>query len=155
MSMGDRPSLSYRALDAQVLAGRADAPALRDREGELTYAQLLHESAAIAGALRQLGVDDGDHVTLEIPRGREQVIAVLALARLGAVPGGNGSTRLVGDPPVLFRDASEPVPWRALVQAGRLDPAPARQSDSDDYEAGLLDAYEDVFQTLLSGGTVD
>jgi len=154
--MADRtPSLAYRALDAQVLAGRADQPALVDDRGPVTYAQLLHESAVIAGALAQLGIRHGDQVAVEVPRGREQVITVLALARLGAVPHGTASTRLVGSPPVLMRGKDDPVPWRVLIQAGRTDPAAARPSDTEAYEGLLLDAYEDIFSTLTAGGTID
>lgn len=150
-----RPSLAYRALDAQVLAGLADEPALVSEDGTFTYAQLLHESASIAGALQQLGVKEGDDVVLEVPRSHEQVVVVLALARLGAVPAGTGERRLVGTPPVYFHGDDEPVSWRILLQAGRTDPASARPSDTDEYEQLLLDTYEDVFTTLLAGGTID
>lgn len=151
-----RPSLAYRALDHQVLAGLADEPALTGQAGTLTYAQLLHETAVIAGALQQLGVGEGAKVAVEVPRGNEQVIAVLALARIGALPHGTAEQRFVGAPPVYFPGGeAEPVPWRVLIQAGRTDPAAARPSDSVEYEQVFFDAYEDVFTTLLAGGTID
>ncbi|MFI9550545.1 class I adenylate-forming enzyme family protein [Nonomuraea endophytica] len=69
-------------------AHRIAAPnriALVDQAGALTYAELdLHVRAAAAG-LRRLGVCQGDVAGVQVPNGRDAVIADLALAALGAV----------------------------------------------------------------------
>ncbi|MDQ4008055.1 MAG: propionyl-CoA synthetase [Actinomycetota bacterium] len=81
----------YNALDRHVVAGRADQPALvydspvTDRQQTFTYAELLEQVAAFAGALRALGVGRGDRVVIYMPMVPEAVVAMLACARLGAV----------------------------------------------------------------------
>lgn len=147
-------SLAFRALDAHVLAGRADEPALVDASGQLSYAQLLHESASIAGALAQLGLGDGDAITIAIDQHREHVVSVLAAVRLGLVPTDDAPHRLVGDPPSFSSPGQDPVGWPVLVHAGRVDPAPARQHDTPEYEQQLLEAYADLLPVLLDGGTL-
>jgi len=81
----------FNALDRHVVDGRADQPALiydspvTGTRRTFTYAQLLEEVAAFAGALRQLGVDKGDRVVIYMPMVPQAVVAMLACARLGAV----------------------------------------------------------------------
>ncbi len=81
----------YNALDRHVVNGRADQPALihdspvTGTRATYTYAQLLEQVGAFAGALRALGVEKGDRVIVYMPMIPEAVIAMLASARLGAV----------------------------------------------------------------------
>jgi len=81
----------YNALDRHVVSGRADQAALiydspvTGVKRTLSYARLLQQTAAFAGALRALGVDRGDRVVIYMPMVPETVIAMLACARLGAV----------------------------------------------------------------------
>jgi propionyl-CoA synthetase len=81
----------YNALDRHVVNGRADQPALvydspvTGSSATYTYAQLLEQVAAFAGALRALGVVKGDRVVIYMPMVPEAVVAMLACARLGAV----------------------------------------------------------------------
>jgi propionyl-CoA synthetase len=81
----------YNALDRHVVDGRADQPALiydsavTGAKRTYTYADLLEQVAAFAGALRSLGVGHGDRVVIYMPMIPEAVIAMLACARLGAV----------------------------------------------------------------------
>ena len=51
----------------------------------ISYAELLDEVSALAGALSDLGVDRGDRVIVYMPMVPEAVFAMLACARLGAV----------------------------------------------------------------------
>jgi acetyl-CoA synthetase len=51
----------------------------------LTYRELYREVNRLAEALRRLGVKKGDRITIYMPAVPEQVVAVLAVARLGAV----------------------------------------------------------------------
>jgi propionyl-CoA synthetase len=81
----------YNALDRHVVNGRADQPALihdspvTGTTATLTYAVLLEQVAAFAGALRSFGVEKGDRVVIYMPMIPEAVVAMLACARLGAV----------------------------------------------------------------------
>jgi propionyl-CoA synthetase len=79
------------ALDRHVEGGRADQPALiydsavTDTQQVFTYRELLDQTARFAGALRDLGVGQGDRVVIYMPMIPQAVIAMLACARLGAV----------------------------------------------------------------------
>ncbi|MDQ3628586.1 MAG: propionyl-CoA synthetase [Actinomycetota bacterium] len=81
----------YNALDRHVVAGRGEQPAViydspvTGQVHTLTYARLLEDVAAFAGALRQLGVGKGDRVVIYLPMIPQAVVAMLACARLGAV----------------------------------------------------------------------
>src|SRR4029079_1951177 len=80
------------ALDRHVDGGRAEQHALiydspvTGAQRTYTYRELLDETARFAGALRGLGVGKGDRVVVYMPMIPEAVIAMLACARLGAVP---------------------------------------------------------------------
>jgi propionyl-CoA synthetase len=81
----------YNALDRHVVRGHGDRTALiydspvADTRKTYTYAQLLEQVAAFAGALRGFGVVAGDRVVIYMPMIPEAVVAMLACARLGAV----------------------------------------------------------------------
>lgn len=145
-------SLIFRVLDQHVIHGLADDPAIRDDRGTMSYAELLHESASVAGALRDIGIESGTEVGLDLPAGRERVVAVLACARLGAVPVESADFQLTGIPPVLHTIDTE-VPWDLLIHAGRIDPAPAPGEDADGYEDLMRQTFADLFATLETGGT--
>lgn len=86
-----RLNTCYNALDRHVIAGRGDQAALiydspvTGTSRTITYATLLQDVAAFAGALRDLGVEQGDRVVIYMPMVPESVVAMLACARLGAV----------------------------------------------------------------------
>lgn len=144
-------SLAYRALDAQVLAGHADDVALTDADSAVTFAQLLHESASIAGALKHFAIDVGTRVRIDEPHTRQQAVALLALIRLGAVPSDDSELALVGDVPELLQPGEEPVAWWILEQGGRTDPAAARESDDPGYVEDQLARFGAVLNPLLEG----
>ncbi|MEE2023687.1 MULTISPECIES: acetate--CoA ligase [Alkalimonas] len=82
---------SYLALDHHVAAGRGnqlaliyDSPVTNTRQN-FSYQLLLQQVQQCAGALRQLGVAKGDRVVIYMPMIPEAVIAMLAVARLGAI----------------------------------------------------------------------
>ncbi|WP_025129883.1 non-ribosomal peptide synthetase [Pseudomonas sp. PH1b] len=54
-------------------------------QGNLSYAELAREALQLAGALLDWGVQAGDAVAITLPKGREQVIAVLGILAAGAV----------------------------------------------------------------------
>ncbi len=83
-------NVAYNCLDRHVLAGNGDRVALH-WEGEpgdtrtLTYAELTREVKRAANMLAALGVTRGDRVVIYLPVIPEAVIAMLAVARLGAI----------------------------------------------------------------------
>ena len=88
--VGARTNLAYNAVDHHVAAGaggRAALVYLNERNGRrvLTYAQLQFEVTRVAAALRALGVEKGDRVTLSMPTCPEAVFLMLACARIGAI----------------------------------------------------------------------
>ncbi|MDR7087403.1 hypothetical protein J2X11_002242 [Aeromicrobium panaciterrae] len=143
-------SLVFRALDQHVVGGLADDTAVEDELGPLSYAELTHESACVAGAINHLGVESGTEVSIDIPSGRNLAIAVLACARLGAVPSAGGIYRFEGE---TFYTPETEVPWDLLMRAGRSEPSPAPDSDPEGYEDVMREAFPDLFSSLLAGGT--
>jgi hypothetical protein len=146
-------SLIFRVLDQHVIHGLADELAIQDERGMMSYAELLHESASVAGALRNVGVAPGTGVHIDLAAGRELVVAVLACARIAAVPRTAADITLTGMPPVLHLPDTE-VAWDLLIQAGRVDPAPAPPGDPEGYEALMRETYPGIFGPLEAGETV-
>lgn len=127
-------NVSYALLDAPVIAGRGEDPAL----GTMTVARLLEEVAALGGVLRHLGVSSGVPAVVDLPDDVDAVVAALATARIGGVVtttddpkapvvvvsagsalSGEGRTRLVKG-----EDVTEPdLEWNVMLRAGRTDPA--------------------------------
>ena len=83
-------NVAYNCLDRHVLAGNGDRVALH-WEGEpgdsrsYTYAELTTEVKRAANALVALGVTKGDRIAVYLPLIPEAIIAMLAIARLGAI----------------------------------------------------------------------
>ncbi len=81
----------YNCLDRHVEAGRGDQAALiydspmTGTVQTFTYRDLLDRTARLAGALAALGVSKGDRVVIYMPMVPEAAIAMLAVARLGAI----------------------------------------------------------------------
>jgi acyl-CoA synthetase (AMP-forming)/AMP-acid ligase II len=146
-------SLVFRTLDYQVVTGLADDIAVSDARGTVSYAQLLHESACIGAGLHHMGVEPGTSIVLDDLRGRDLVVSVLAVARIGALPAETADFLLAGTPPVLRAPDTEVV-WDLLDKAGRTEPATAPERDPDGYEAVMRGAYPEIFATLESGGTL-
>jgi acetyl-CoA synthetase len=84
-------NLCFNCVDRHVFAGHGGDTALiweGDTPGDvrsLTYDDLLREVQAMAGALKTLGAQKGDRVTIYMPMVLEGAIAMLACARIGAV----------------------------------------------------------------------
>jgi acyl-CoA synthetase (AMP-forming)/AMP-acid ligase II len=151
---GDDPgslNLCYHAVDLAVIRGAAVDPAVRHPGGELDYATLLERVAALAGALRGLGAVPGAPVGVLLDDPVDELLAVLAVARLGAVvlaldpddpsallaahrPALVATSRrldlsahapaavLLHGPEVL--DETRDLAWDLALRAGRTDPAP-------------------------------
>src|SRR3712207_7816745 len=83
-------NIAYNCLDRHVLAGHGDRVAFYF-EGEpgdtrrITYAELTAEVKRAANLLTALGVRAGDRVAIYLPMIPEAIVAMLAVARLGAI----------------------------------------------------------------------
>jgi propionyl-CoA synthetase len=82
---------AYLALDSQVEQGRGEQTALiydspvTNSQQRFSYRELRDEVARFAGVLKALGVQKGDRVVIYMPMIPQAAIAMLAVARLGAV----------------------------------------------------------------------
>lgn len=82
---------AYLALDNQVEQGRGEQTALiydspvTSTKQRFSYRELRDEVAQFAGVLKNLGVQKGDRVVIYMPMIPQAAIAMLAVARLGAV----------------------------------------------------------------------
>jgi acetyl-CoA synthetase len=83
-------NVAYNCLDRHIEAGIGDRVAIH-WEGEpgdsrsITYAELTAEVKRAANAMAALGIGQGDRVAIYLPVIPEAVVAMLAVARLGAV----------------------------------------------------------------------
>ncbi len=88
--VGGETNLSYNALDYHVNRGWGGHTALvyvseRGDRRLFTYGQLLFEVERTASALRGLGLQKGDRLTIYMPTCPEAIILMLATVRIGAV----------------------------------------------------------------------
>jgi propionyl-CoA synthetase len=138
---GGRLNTCYNALDHHVLNGRAEQAALiydspvTGVQQTFSYRQLRDQVAQFAGALRKLGVNQGDRVLIYMPMIPEAVVAMLACSRIGAVHsvvfGGFASqelaVRIEDAQPVVIVTAScgieitRIVDYQPLLQAALLN----------------------------------
>ncbi len=88
--VGGKINVAHNCLDRHVEAGRGDRTALI-WEGEpgdtrtFSYAELHREVSQFSNALRGLGVEKGDRVTIYLPMIPEAAVAMLACTRIGAI----------------------------------------------------------------------
>jgi len=78
---------AYRLADlfAQRVRQHPTRDCLVTGSRRLTYEQVEADASALATAFRDLGIEAGDRVAVDLPNQPEWVIALLAAARLGAV----------------------------------------------------------------------
>jgi len=88
---GGRLNVSHNCLDRHVEKGLGDKTAIiwqgepEDDVRRISYAELLTEVGRFANALKKLGVDRGDRVTLYMPMVPELAVAMLACTRIGTI----------------------------------------------------------------------
>jgi acetyl-CoA synthetase len=88
--VGGKTNVSYNCLDRNIAAGLGERKAIiwegePGETRELTYRELHREVCLFANALKGLGVEPGDVVSIYMPMTPELAIAMLACARIGAV----------------------------------------------------------------------
>lgn len=132
-------------LDRQVIDGRADETAAVADEGQLTYAQLVERSAAVAGGLKMLGVRAESTVSVKTA-GLDRIIVLWAIARIHAEPAINGRWTVSGEPATVSTNDND-VLLTTVEHTGRHDPAPAPRTDPPGYADRLTGAHPDVFGT--------
>ncbi|MET3805467.1 amino acid adenylation domain-containing protein [Nakamurella sp. UYEF19] len=71
------------AILAEAAAHHPDRPAVRDSDGDWTYAQLLEQSLRVSGYLQAQGIRRGDRVLVQLPNVREFVALLFGCARGG------------------------------------------------------------------------
>jgi propionyl-CoA synthetase len=169
----------YNALDRHVVTGRADQPALlydspvTGAKASYTYARLLEDVAAFAGALVLLGVGKGDRVVIYLPMVPEAVVAMLACARIGAVHsvvfGGFAANELAARiddarPKVVVSASCGIEPTRVVEYKPLLDRAleasahkPSRCVivQRDQARASLVDGRDVEWSTAMAAGRSD
>ncbi len=135
-------NMAHLLVERQREAGRGDAPAAIDVEGEWTFDQLSAASARAAGALQAAGARRGERVAVALRDGRPWLAATLGAARLGAVPVplDPGSQERLADllddcePAVVVAEAGDaPAGWPALApEALAGEPLPVAAVHPDD-----------------------
>jgi acetyl-CoA synthetase len=88
--VGGTTNLAYNCLDYHVQRGWGGHTALvyvneRGERQLFTYAQLAREVERVAAALRGLGIQPGDRLTIYMPTCPEAIILMLATVRIGAI----------------------------------------------------------------------
>ena len=88
--LGAQTNMAYNCVDRHVEAGRGGHSAIayvteRGERRVLTYAQLLYGVKQATAALRGMGIQKGDRITIYMPVCPEAIILMLAALRVGAI----------------------------------------------------------------------
>jgi len=165
---GGELNTCFNALDRHVAAGRGEQPALiwdsamTNRIVTLSYRQMCHRTAKMAGALAAKGVRRGDRVIIYMPMVPEAAIAMLACARLGAIHsvvfGGFAAAELAtriadAKPKVIVSASCGLEPGRVIAYKPLLDAAIALSPHKPD--ACLILQREQSPCALISGQDFD
>ncbi|RQD83486.1 MAG: acetate--CoA ligase [Methanocalculus sp. MSAO_Arc2] len=164
-------NITYNCLDRHIESPRRNKVALfwhgdDGRSRSYTYWQLLREVELFANGLKNLGISKGDCVCIYMPNVPEQVIAMLACARIGAIHSvvfaGFGSDALharitgAGAKVVITADASirrgktiplKPILEEALINATTVDYIVVLRTQEPSID--LLPEFEKDFYELM------
>lgn len=88
--IGGQLNASYNCVDRWAYAHPNKPAVIYEADDEkdsaiLTYNELLHEVCRTAGVLQSWGIKKGDNVAIYLPMNANAIVAMLAVARLGAV----------------------------------------------------------------------
>jgi acetyl-CoA synthetase len=138
--IGGKLNITYNCLDRHVMGARKNKVALiwrgeDDTERIFTYRQLYREVLKVANGLKRLGVKKGDRVCIYMPMVPEQIVSMLACARIGAVHsvvfGGFGAAALnsritgAGAKVVITADATfrrgKTIPLKHIIEEAIID----------------------------------
>lgn len=121
----ERPRSVY-ALLAEAAARRPDGEALVCGGERLSWRELEARCAALAGGLAQRGIGKGERVALLLGNRIEFVVALFALARLGAVAVPIGTRSKAPELAYLLAHSGASLLLHEDELSGELPPAPAR-----------------------------
>ena len=148
----DIPPIGTRI--SQLAAEAPDRPMVSADGRTITRAELESASNRLARAYAELGVKQGDYVTIAVPNSIEWVLATVAVWKLGAIPQPL-SPRL---PDAEFEALLDLVPRALLV--GRADPRGVVPSVDAEFtgspvlsDAPLPEAVSPVWKSMASGGS--
>ncbi len=134
--IGGQTNLAYNCIDHHVASGRGDHIALiyvneRDERRQFTYAEMKSAVEQLAAALRGMGIQKGDRLTIYMPVSPEAIMMMLATVRIGAIHSvifagfGAGAladriqasgSRLVFTADVTYRKGAE-IPLKGIVDS--------------------------------------
>ena len=158
----------YNAVDRHVEGGRADQLALiydspiTGAQRKYTYRELRDAVAAFAGVLKARGIGKGDRVIVYMPMIPEAAIAMLAIARLGAIHsvvfGGFAANELAvriedAGPKAIVSASCGIEPGRIVPYKPLLDEAIELSSHKPDF--CIVCQREQVTASLVSGRDED
>ena len=88
--VGGKCNISFNCLDRHVKTWRKNKVAViwvgeDGQERIFTYGELFRRVCKCANALKALGLRKGDRVTIYLPKIPEQIVAMLACARIGVI----------------------------------------------------------------------
>lgn len=88
--LGAQTNLAFNAIDHHVESGWGGHTALvyfneRGERRLFTYSQMLYQVERIAAALRGMGIQKGDRLTIYMPTCPEAIMLMLATVRIGAI----------------------------------------------------------------------
>ncbi|MCX5725445.1 MAG: acetate--CoA ligase [Nitrospirae bacterium] len=88
--VGATCNIAYNCLDRHVKTWRKNKVAIiwvgeNDQERVITYGELYRQVNRCANGLKKLGLQKGDRVTIYLPKVPEQIVAMLACARIGVI----------------------------------------------------------------------
>ena len=88
--LGGKLNITHNCLDRHVNSGKRNQVAFiyvneNDKEIKITYGELLERVNRFSNGLKSLGIGKGDTVTIYMAMSIEQIVAILACARIGAI----------------------------------------------------------------------
>lgn len=164
----------FMALDHHVEQGRGDQIALiydspvTQTIRKYSYRELQNKVAHLAGGLRDLGVTKGDRVLIYMPMVPEALMAMLAVARLGAIHsvvfGGFAAHELAlridhARPQVILSascgiEVDRIIPYKPIIDKGLTEATYAPKAvvylERDQHPAALDQPFEYDWQQLMA-----
>ncbi|SDN51111.1 amino acid adenylation domain-containing protein [Allokutzneria albata] len=162
----DVPAVDIETLFLEQVQRRPQEVAVCDASVELTYEQLAHEADRYAEVLRRSGVRSGDTVLIAARRSVGEVVALLAIIRIGAAYAGFDDdapearlNRIIGKlaPAVAVTEAAT-ADHPALRELTRVDLwQPGQHADTDPgpfgWTPGAPDPRRTAYIAFTSGST--
>jgi acetyl-CoA synthetase len=139
--------------DQTAIIWEGDDPS---RDEHISYRQLFEKVCRMANALKELGVDKGDRITIYMPMIPEAAISMLACARIGAIHsvvfGGFSPDALAGR--IIDCDSKVVITADQGLRGGRIVPL-KKNVDAACGIDGVMDSLDSVLVVKNTGGDID